>query len=68
MTNDTPEWLTVSQAAEFLGVHPNTVSIWLDEGRINGWKTAAGTRRIYRDRDLRRARDEHAARKRAAEA
>jgi excisionase family DNA binding protein len=43
-----PDWLTPSQAAELLQVHPQTVRVWIREGRIPSQKFG-GSRRIPRD-------------------
>ncbi|MHC9292024.1 excisionase family DNA-binding protein [Mycobacterium sp. LTG2003] len=29
-----PRWATKTEAAQHLGVHPNTIARWADEGRI----------------------------------
>lgn len=42
----TPEWLTVAEAAERLGVHPKTVTIWSREGRLVAYLTPGGHRRF----------------------
>jgi excisionase family DNA binding protein len=46
-----PDWLTPSQAAELLQVHPQTVRVWIREGRIPSQKFG-GSRRIPRDQLL----------------
>lgn len=57
-----PDWLTPSQAAELLQVHPQTVRVWIREGRIPSQKFG-GSRRIPRDELLAsRARSNAAAR------
>ena len=43
-----PDWLTPSQAAELLQVHPQTVRVWIREGRIPS-QNFGGSRRIPRD-------------------
>jgi excisionase family DNA binding protein len=45
MTN---EWLSLSQVAEVLGVHPSTVRNWADQGRIPFHRTQGGHRRFRR--------------------
>jgi excisionase family DNA binding protein len=45
-TAATHEWLTTSQAAERLGVHPKTVTIWAREGRLRAYLTPGGHRRF----------------------
>ena len=32
----TPEWMTVNEVAEHLGVHPETVRRWLRQGHLEG--------------------------------
>jgi len=48
---DEPEWLTVGQAARFLGVAQSTIRKWSDQGRVPAFYTPGGHRR-YRRRDL----------------
>lgn len=50
-----PDWLTASQAAELLQVHPQTIRVWINEGRIPSQKFG-GSRRIPRDQLLARQR------------
>lgn len=45
MTN---EWLSLSDAAELLGVHPSTVRLWSDKGILPVHKTQGGHRRYKR--------------------
>jgi len=40
------EWLSLSEAAKELGVHPNTVRNWSDQGRIPVHRTPGGHRRF----------------------
>jgi excisionase family DNA binding protein len=47
-----PRWLTLSQAAEILGVHATTLRRWADEGQIRCLRTPGGHRR-FREQDLR---------------
>jgi excisionase family DNA binding protein len=51
--NDVPEWLTLGEAARYLGVAQSTVRKWADTGRIETFKTPGGHRRFRRD-DLER--------------
>lgn len=44
----TDEWLTLSDAAKLLGVHPSTVRLWSDKGVIPVHKTQGGHRRYKR--------------------
>jgi excisionase family DNA binding protein len=49
--NDTTDWLTLGQAARFLGVAQSTIRKWSDQGRLPAFYTPGGHRR-YRRRDL----------------
>jgi excisionase family DNA binding protein len=44
----TDEWLTLSEAAKLLGVHPGTVRLWSDKGALPVHKTQGGHRRYKR--------------------
>lgn len=44
----TDEWLSLSDAAEMLGVHPSTVRLWSDKGILPVHKTQGGHRRYRR--------------------
>jgi excisionase family DNA binding protein len=46
-----PEWLTLGQAAKFLGVAQSTIRKWSDQGRVPAFYTPGGHRR-YRRADL----------------
>jgi excisionase family DNA binding protein len=46
-----PEWLTLGQAARFLGVAQSTMRKWSDQGRVPAFYTPGGHRR-YRRADL----------------
>jgi excisionase family DNA binding protein len=41
----TDEWLSLSDAAKILGVHPSTVRLWSDKGVLPTHKTQGGHRR-----------------------
>ncbi len=41
-----PKWLTLSQAAALLGVHPTTVRRWADSGQLPSLRTPGGHRRF----------------------
>src|ERR671917_745317 len=45
------EWLTLGQAAKYLGVAQSTIRKWTDAGRLHAFKTPGGHRR-YRRGDL----------------
>jgi excisionase family DNA binding protein len=44
----TLDWLSLSEAAELLGVHPSTVRNWADEGKLPVQRTPGGHRRFRR--------------------
>src|SRR5476649_1697833 len=46
-----PDWLTLGQAATFLGVAHSTIRKWSDQGRVAAFYTPGGHRR-FRRRDL----------------
>src|SRR5436305_9182582 len=46
-----PEWLTLGQAATYLGVAQSTIRKWSDTGRVPAFYTPGGHRR-FRRRDL----------------
>jgi excisionase family DNA binding protein len=43
------KWLSLSDAAKVLGVHPSTVRLWSDKGILPTHKTQGGHRRYKRD-------------------
>ncbi len=42
------EWLTLSDAANLIGVHPSTVRLWSDKGLFPVHRTSGGHRRFMR--------------------
>lgn len=48
---DAADWLTLGQAAKYLGVAQSTIRKWSDQGRLPAFYTPGGHRR-YRRRDL----------------
>jgi len=42
------EWLSLSETAELLGVHPSTVRSWSDQGNLPVYRTSGGHRRYKR--------------------
>lgn len=40
--------ITLTEAAKLLGVYPDTVGRWLDDGHIDGIRTPGGHRKVYR--------------------
>jgi excisionase family DNA binding protein len=46
-----PDWMTLGQAAKFLGVAQSTIRKWSDLGRVPAFYTPGGHRR-YRRSDL----------------
>ncbi|HEV2902391.1 MAG TPA: response regulator [Gaiellaceae bacterium] len=49
--DDGADWLTLGQAAKYLGVAQSTIRKWSDQGRLPAFYTPGGHRR-YRRRDL----------------
>jgi excisionase family DNA binding protein len=45
---ENPEWLTLGQAAQFLGVAQSTIRKWSDSGRLTAFYTPGGHRRFRR--------------------
>src|SRR5574340_1123909 len=43
-----PDWLTLGQAARFLGVAQSTIRKWADQGRVPAFYTPGGHRRFRR--------------------
>lgn len=48
-STDAPEWLTLGEAAKYLGVAQSTVRKWADTGRVETFKTPGGHRRFQRE-------------------
>src|ERR1051325_11388460 len=48
----TDEWLSLSDAAKLLGVHPSTVRLWSDKGVLPTHRTSGGHRRYLRNEVL----------------
>ena len=42
------EWLSLSEVASILGVHPSTVRSWSDQGHLPAHRTQGGHRRFRR--------------------
>jgi excisionase family DNA binding protein len=61
VTDDAPrEWMTVKQAATFIGCSTETVRQLYDDGLLNGYRTSVrGARRIYKDGAAEAARKNH---------
>ena len=51
------EWLSLGQAAAYLGVSEPTLRKWTDAGQVQAFRTPGGHRR-YRPDDIERFRDE----------
>lgn len=43
------DWYTLAEASKLLGVHPATVRLWGDEGKLSIFRTPGGHRRFARD-------------------
>ena len=52
MVTMTEEWLSLSEAADLLGVHPSTVRLWSDKGVLPVHRTQGGHRRYKRSEVL----------------
>lgn len=66
MTNlqaETPEWLTLKQAAHKLGVHPSTLRRWADNDEISYLLTPGGHRRFSDEEVIRFAEEKQRLRK-----
>src|SRR3954468_19522571 len=48
-TQDEADWLTLGQAARYLGVAQSTIRKWSDSGRVRAFKTPGRHRRYRRD-------------------
>ncbi len=51
--------ITTAQAAEMLGVSPQTVQKWVDAGHLSAWRTVGGHRRVDEDSVLRMLAQRH---------
>ncbi len=47
-TRKTGEWLSLGEAAQFLGIHPSTLRSWSDQGVLPVHRTQGGHRRYLR--------------------
>jgi excisionase family DNA binding protein len=50
--NDADKMLTVSEVAEILHIHPNTLRRWSDEGKITSYCITTRGDRRYRKSDI----------------
>jgi excisionase family DNA binding protein len=48
MSRNNPDWLTLSEACNVLGIHPITLRSWVDQGLIQAFRTPGGHRRLRR--------------------
>ena len=46
LTESRPQWLSLSEAAQILGVHSSTLRGWIDDGSIQAFRTPGGHRRV----------------------
>lgn len=49
ITTLAPATIAISEAAERLGVHENTVRNWIDRGLLDGYLTPTGRRKLRLD-------------------
>ena len=54
-TNSFKTFLKISEAAEFLGVHPDTLRRWERSGKMRSFRHPFNRYRLYRQEDLERA-------------
>jgi excisionase family DNA binding protein len=47
-TNETGRWLSLGPASRLLGIDPDTLRRWADQGRVPAWITPGGHRRFDR--------------------
>ena len=52
------DYLRVKEAAEFLGVSPNTIRNWSREGKLKTFRNPINGYRLFRKTDLRKLLDE----------
>ena len=52
----TTEYLQVSEAAELLGVSPNTVRNWGRDGKVTEYRHAVNNYRLFKRKELERIR------------
>ena len=48
-------FITVRQAAELLGVHPNTIRNWIDSGILRRYQVGRGYRVLLKTEDIEKA-------------
>jgi excisionase family DNA binding protein len=46
MSLDEKDWLSLTEASEWLGIHPTTLRRWADEGSVPHFRTPGGHRRF----------------------
>jgi excisionase family DNA binding protein len=44
------EWLTVTEAAQYLKVKPRTLLLWVRQGKVKGFALSGTKRRVWRFR------------------
>ena len=48
-------FITIRQAAELLGVHPNTIRNWIDAGILKRYQVGRGYRVLLKTEDIEKA-------------
>jgi len=48
--NETSEWLTPAEGAQYLKVKPRTLLLWVRQGKLKGYPLSGVKRRVWRFR------------------
>ena len=48
MTTSCTEWLTVTEAAEYLKIERRTLLLWVRQGKVRGYALSGTKRRVWR--------------------
>ena len=52
LEGQTPDLLSTEEAAELLGIHPNTVKVWRTNGRLPGYRPSGGRNWKFKRADV----------------